>query len=73
MRKSEKWQLAAAVLMAAAWPVVNSIDGGLVDGLFWNVLMFALAFAALGCALRGSRLEENERRRFGRRMRHGNN
>lgn len=67
MRKSEKWQLAAAVLMAAAWPVVNSIDGGLVDGLFWNVLMFALAFAALGCVLRGNRVAAaEERRRYGR-------
>lgn len=71
MRKSEKWQMAAVALMAAVWPVVNSIDGGLVDGLFWNVLMFVLAFAAFGCALHGSRLEEKERRRFKRRVRYG--
>ena len=58
MRKSEKWQIAGLVFMAAAWPVMNSIDGGLVDGLWWNVLMFGLAFIALGCVLHGRMLAE---------------
>lgn len=66
-----KWQAAAMILLAIDWPIMNSIEYGLVSGIGWDVLMFGLVFLALACAMIGARpaTKRRRRRRRGRRYR----
>lgn len=63
LKKSEKWQVAALALLAIDWPIMNSIEYGIVTGFGWDVALVGILFLACCCGVMSQRAEEAERQK----------